>query len=68
MSVVKKISWNDLDQLSWAIGNVLGYLSDNSCNDPDCCGGPFYDRQDYVDGVELLRDYGIELDERTINE
>ena len=68
MSVIKKISWYELNQLGRSIEEVLGYSSDNSCSDPDCCGGPFYDIQDYVDGVELLRDYGIELDESTINE
>lgn len=62
MSVTHKLSLNELQELSWAIENLTGYLTDNSCGDPDCCGGPYYDQDQFDDASELLKKYSLEWD------
>lgn len=57
-----------LFELKYALGDVLDYLTDNSCGDPDCCGEPYVDQKSYEDGVETLRKYGITFDPDTLND
>lgn len=52
-----------LQMLRDAINDVVGYLTDNSCTDPDCCGGPYYTEHEYFSGLQELRKYGIEVEE-----
>jgi hypothetical protein len=61
---VKKIDLNGLQTLRDALGDVIGYLTDNSCSDPDCCGGPFYEREDFQRGCEVLKLHGLEFSEK----
>lgn len=53
---------NDLNRLTHALQDVLGYLGDNSCGDPDCCGGPYYEREQYDEGLKVMADYGLTVD------
>lgn len=55
------IGINDLNAIDQAISDILGYLSDTSCSDPECCGGPFYEYEDYAEGVKTLAAYGLEF-------
>lgn len=50
----------ELQELEYALSNVIGYLTDNSCSDPDCCGGPFYTNEDYEEGLNTLFKFGID--------
>jgi len=50
----------ELQRLKFAISDVEGYLTDNSCSDPDCCGGPFYERDEYDRGAAVMREFGLE--------
>lgn len=45
-----------------ALEDVIGFLTDNSCSDPDCCGGPYYTVDQYDKGVETLADYGLKVE------
>ena len=51
---------NGLNALQQACSDMLGYLSDNSCSDPDCCGGPFYERSDFYRGEKVLKSFGLQ--------
>jgi hypothetical protein len=53
---------NDLNRLEWAMSDIIGYLSDNSCGDPDCCGGPYYEVEQYDAGVAVLAEYGLAVE------
>jgi hypothetical protein len=57
-----KVGVYELNKLRWALDDIIGYLSDNSCGDPECCGGPYYELQEYNDGLKMLAEYGIEYD------
>jgi hypothetical protein len=50
----------ELNQLRNALDDILGYLTDNSCGDPDCCGGPYYSSSYFDSGAEVLRNFGLE--------
>lgn len=55
----------DLDQLTellYAMHDVHGYLTDNSCSDPDCCGGPLYTEADYDAAAQIMHKYGLSYD------
>ena len=49
----------DLQNLRDALDDVIGYLTDNSCSDPDCCGGPYYDVESFDAGVSVLKNFGL---------
>lgn len=51
----------DLPEIVEAVSSVYGYKTDNSCSDPDCCGGPLYTEDEYDRGINLLRGFGIEV-------
>lgn len=55
----KPLDLDALQNLRNAIDDVVGYLSDNSCSDPDCCGGPYYTEKDYESGLEVLALHGL---------
>jgi len=59
------LNLTQLQELKWAIDYVVGYETDNSCSDPDCCGGPYYEREDYLECLETLKKFGIEYDENS---
>lgn len=42
-----------------ALGEIIGYETDNSCSDPDCCGGPFHQFEDYQTAILTLKDFGL---------
>ena len=60
------LTFAQLSDLEDAIGNITGYLSDNSCGDPDCCGGPFYDKDQYDEGLKMLESFGLRFDPSTV--
>ena len=60
------LTFAQLSDLADAIGNITGYLSDNSCGDPDCCGGPFYDKDQYDEGLKILESFGLRFDPSTV--
>jgi hypothetical protein len=53
------LSLNELLELRDAVADICGFFTDNSCSDPDCCGGPFYTDEDYQHGSEILAKYGL---------
>lgn len=60
------LTFMQLSDLEDAIGNITGYLSDNSCGDPECCGGPYYDREQYEEGLKMLESFGLCFDPSTV--
>ena len=62
MTSKAKINLNDLQTLSYDISSLIGYLTDNSCGDIDCCGGPYYTEEDFKAGTEALAKIGLEYD------
>ena len=60
------LTFAQLSDLADAIGNITGYLSDNSCGDPDCCGGPFFDKDQYDEGLKMLESFGLRFDPSTV--
>lgn len=58
MKEIKSI--NELRELNYAISDILGCLTDNSCSDPECCGGPYYEEEEYTKGLELLEKYELD--------
>lgn len=60
------LTFAQLSDLADAIGDITGYLSDNSCGDPDCCGGPFYDKDQYDEGMKMLESFGLRFDPSTV--
>lgn len=63
---MRKLNINELNSLRFALDDVIGYLADNSCGDPDCCGGPYYERADFEGGVCVLNQFGLTVDESTV--
>ena len=56
---MRELDINELQALYSALGEITGYLTDNSCSDPDCCGGPFYELSEFESGVDVLEQYGL---------
>ena len=54
-----KLNLTQLQELMRAIDYVVGYETDTSCGDPECCGGPYFDRDDYQEELEVLKQFGI---------
>jgi hypothetical protein len=55
---------NELIHLRDAIDTVLGYISDTSCGDPECCGGPYYSDEEFVIAKDIVENYrGDRLEE-----
>ena len=52
----------DADELAFALGYIAGYLTDNSCGDPECCGDPYYNRDDAVDYLSTLNKFGLTIE------
>lgn len=48
-------------EVNYAIDDLYGYLTDNSCGDPDCCGGPYYTEEDFKRASAILLKHGIEF-------
>lgn len=53
------INLDDLQRLQWAISDVVGFETDNSCGDPECCGGPLYDHDEFADGLKVMAEFGL---------
>lgn len=62
---MKTLTWPEIWALKQALDDFTGYVSDNSCSDPDCCGGPFYDIDDYNRAKALLAGYWLKWNEET---
>lgn len=60
---VTDIDVAQLNAIQQAASDMLGFLSDNSCGDPECCGGPYYEKADFERGDELLRSLGLRYTE-----
>ena len=56
-----KLNIEQMRELEYALYDVVGYMTDNSCGDKDCCGGPFYTLEGYQAGVEVLAKYGLDI-------
>ena len=50
---------DELNTLRNALNDIIGYLTDNSCGDPDCCGGPYYTDREYEEGLQVLNRFKI---------
>jgi hypothetical protein len=57
----QSINIDQLNALRQACDDMLGYLSDNSCSDPECCGGPYYVKDDFERGQDTLRTLGLQF-------
>lgn len=58
--MIKEVSLDDLQILRNYLDDIIGYLTDNSCSDPDCCGGPYYFLSDFETALSFIEDeYGI---------
>jgi hypothetical protein len=55
----RNINIDQLYALYNACIDMLGYLGDNSCSDPECCGGPLYEKKDFEHGQDTLRTFGL---------
>ena len=62
---MRELDINELQALYSALGEITGYLTDNSCSDPDCCGGPFYELSEFDAGVDMLEQYGLTVNRYT---
>lgn len=49
----------ELTEIKYALDDLHGYETDNSCSDPDCCGEPFYTIEQFEDAKAVLSKYGI---------
>lgn len=59
--MTKEVDLDALQTLRDSLDDIIGYLTDNSCADPDCCGGPYYFMSDFDDACRFLKaEYGIE--------
>ena len=56
---MRTLTTNELNKLRDATDNMLLYLGDNSCSDPDCCSGPYYTLQEYEEGLKVLNELGL---------
>lgn len=56
------LNLEQLTELLYAMQDVHGYMTDNSCGDPDCCGGPFYTEAGYDAAAEIMHKYGLSYD------
>lgn len=65
---MRHLTISEINALKWAVDDVLGYLSDNSCSDPDCCGGPFYEIEQFRDGVKVMEGFGLTISENVSEE
>jgi hypothetical protein len=56
------MTYDDLNNIKQCIDTCFGYLTDNSCGDPECCGGPYYEYEDFLDARRILfEDYSINI-------
>ena len=53
------VDLNQLQMIQHAISDIVEYETDNSCGDPECCGGPWGSKEASDEGIDLLRKYGI---------
>lgn len=51
-----------LQELGFAIDYVVGWEMDNSCGDPDCCGGPYISWETYSNALATLERFGIKYE------
>ncbi len=56
---MRTLTTDELNKLRDATDNMLLYLGDSSCSDPDCCGGPYYTLQEYEEGLKVLNELGL---------
>ena len=56
-----ELTYEDVSELKWALSDIEGYLSDNSCSDPDCCSGPYYTLEDVANAVAILNKFGLDF-------
>lgn len=57
--MTNKINLAMATELYNVLDNIIVYETDNSCGDPECCGGPWVTREQYKAAVELLQEFGI---------
>jgi hypothetical protein len=56
---MRTLTTDELNKLRDATDIMLLYLGDNSCGDPECCGGPYYTLVDYEAGLKVLNELGL---------
>lgn len=56
------LNLDQITELLYAMQEVHGYLTDNSCSDPDCCGGPFYTEAAFDAAAAIMLKYGLSYD------
>lgn len=62
----KPVDINGLNRLRYALDDVIGYLADNSCGDPECCGGPYYEKEDFDRGTDILAEFGLKYTDKEL--
>ena len=55
------LSIEDAYDLMRNIDDVIMYLTDNSCGDEECCGGPLVSYEDFTEARDALKQLGIEI-------
>jgi hypothetical protein len=60
---MKKLQLGQLTDLRYALDEMIEYLTDNSCSDPECCNGPYSTKKDFDDAAARLAKYGLEYQE-----
>ena len=56
-----KLTYEEVSELKWALSDIEGYLTDNSCSDPDCCSGPYYTVEDVGQATAILNKFGLDF-------
>lgn len=56
------LSINEINELSHALDYAIGFMSDNSCSDPECCGGPWYTRDHFEESLAVMERFGLTFD------
>lgn len=56
-----KLTYEEVSELGQALQDIEGYLTDNSCTDPECCGGPYYTVEDVRNANVVLNKFGLEF-------
>jgi hypothetical protein len=63
---MRTLTLDELNKLRYAAEDMLLYLGDNSCSDPDCCGGPYYTVEEFNEGRKVLNQLGLDYDHERV--
>lgn len=63
---MRTLTIDELNKLRNAADDMLSYLGDNSCGDPDCCGGPYYTVEEFIEGRKVLNQLGLDYNHERV--